>query len=118
MDNIPHPLQLPIDGSSILDPTAKSTTVDIACGHGIMLEQLLKAKAGTVHGYDIDPDMVKASRTLVGGPAGQKYSSVTSSRTDCRNCNNGIMANAPFSPDRKDTAGLFASGTSTNCAVH
>ncbi len=99
---------------NILNPTARSTTVDIACGHGIMLEQLIRANAGIVHGYDIDPYMVTASRTLVGGHADIFERDVL--LDGLPQLYNGIMANAPFSPDRKDTAGLFASGSNHQSA--
>ena len=89
----------------ILKPTVKSVAVDVACGHGIMLEQLIKAKAGTVHGYDIDPAMVTDSRDLVSGRADVFERDVLQDGLpqsyDC------IMANPPFSPDRKGHSQRF-----------
>ena len=101
----PTPVDIAEYMVGILKPTVKTVAVDIACGHGIMLEQLINAKAGTVHGYDIDPYMVTTSRTRVGGQATVFERDVL--QDGLPQAYDRIMGNPPFSPDRKDTVNLF-----------
>ena len=109
MGQYPTPAKIIDAILSVLKPTAGSSVTDPACGHGNIVSRFVEMGVRTVHGFDIDSEMVRSTIERVGKRAVIIQRDVL--KEGLPQQYDFIIANPPFSPDRPDTALRFQTGS-------